>query len=81
MHYLPKEEKTHQEPAQQKILAEQRQNAESWVRQFNEDPIIPVYTDDEHKPYDAYTVWAMSAAHAYYVGTGHPPCGPWAGLA
>ena len=63
------------------------------MRQFTEDPIIPVYTDDGHlnlwhsrrerHPYDAYTVWAMSAAHAYYVSADihHADRGPiWAEL-
>lgn len=78
-HYLPQHERELEEPTQQKILAEQRQNAESWVREFTENPIVPVYNDDGHlsiwhtrgesKPYDAYTVWAMTAAHAYYIGT------------
>jgi hypothetical protein len=62
-HYLPQYEREPGEPDQQKILVEHRQNAESWVRQFTEAPIIPVYSDDGHlsiwhtrgetKPYDA----------------------------
>lgn len=76
--YLPKYETELTNADQKDVLGSQRKDAENWVRQFTEDPIIPVYLNEDHlniwhtrgerKPYDAYTVWSSNAVHAYYIG-------------
>lgn len=75
--HLPTMKGTLTEPAQHQALVEQNQDVANWINQFTDNPIVPIYQDDaklatwharnERKPYDAYTVWSMNAAHAYYV--------------